>query len=55
MVPANGLKNLQMNMMSIIRSWYKSLADRLVEAFAECLHEKIRKEYWGYEKDETFK
>lgn len=29
------------------------LADRLVEAFAECLHEKVRKEYWGYAKDEN--
>ncbi len=29
------------------------LADRFVEAFAECLHEKTRKEYWGYAKDET--
>jgi len=28
------------------------LADRFVEAFAECLHEKVRKEYWGYGKDE---
>jgi 5-methyltetrahydrofolate--homocysteine methyltransferase len=28
------------------------LADRLVEAFAECLHEKVRKEYWGYAKEE---
>ena len=28
------------------------LADRFVEAFAECLHEKVRKEYWGYAKDE---
>ena len=26
----------------------KSLADRLAEAFAERLHEKVRKEYWGY-------
>ncbi|GBD89718.1 methionine synthase [bacterium BMS3Abin04] len=26
----------------------KSIADRLAEAFAELLHEKIRKEYWGY-------
>lgn len=26
----------------------KALADRLAEAFAECLHEKVRKEYWGY-------
>ncbi len=28
------------------------LADRFVEAFAECLHERVRKEYWGYAKDE---
>lgn len=26
----------------------KALADRLAEAFAEFLHEKIRKEFWGY-------
>jgi 5-methyltetrahydrofolate--homocysteine methyltransferase len=31
----------------------KALADRLAEAFAECLHEKIRKELWGYAKDEN--
>jgi 5-methyltetrahydrofolate--homocysteine methyltransferase len=29
------------------------LADRFVEAFAECLHERVRKEYWGYEKSEN--
>lgn len=29
------------------------LADRFVEAFAECLHEQVRKEYWGYAKDEN--
>ena len=29
------------------------LADRFVEAFAECLHQQVRKEYWGYEKGET--
>jgi 5-methyltetrahydrofolate--homocysteine methyltransferase len=28
------------------------LSDRLVEAFAECLHAQVRREYWGYEKDE---
>ena len=28
------------------------LADRFVEAFAECLHEKVRKEYWGYSRNE---
>jgi 5-methyltetrahydrofolate--homocysteine methyltransferase len=30
----------------------KALADRLAEAFAECLHEKVRRELWGYQKDE---
>jgi 5-methyltetrahydrofolate--homocysteine methyltransferase len=29
------------------------LADRFVEAFAECLHEQVRREYWGYEKNES--
>jgi 5-methyltetrahydrofolate--homocysteine methyltransferase len=29
------------------------LADRFVEAFAECLHEKVRKEYWGYAQNEN--
>ena len=29
------------------------LADRLVEAFAECLHQQVRKNYWGYAKDEN--
>ena len=26
----------------------KALADRLAEAFAEALHERVRKEFWGY-------
>jgi len=30
----------------------KALADRLAEAFAEYLHEKVRKEYWGYANSE---
>jgi 5-methyltetrahydrofolate--homocysteine methyltransferase len=29
------------------------LADRLVEAFAEYLHEQVRKDYWGYATTET--
>ncbi len=29
------------------------LADRLAEAAAERLHEQVRKEYWGYAKDEN--
>lgn len=31
----------------------KALADRLAEAFAEHLHKRIRKEFWGYATDET--
>ncbi|MBP6090494.1 MAG: methionine synthase [Crocinitomicaceae bacterium] len=30
----------------------KALADRLAEAFAECLHAHVRIEYWGYASDE---
>jgi len=30
----------------------KSLADRLAEAFAECLHERVRKDLWGYDAGE---
>nr|WP_207401633.1 MULTISPECIES: methionine synthase [Pseudomonas] len=30
----------------------KALADRLAEACAEWLHERVRKEYWGYQPDE---
>jgi 5-methyltetrahydrofolate--homocysteine methyltransferase len=30
----------------------QALADRLAEAFAECLHERVRKQYWGFAKDE---
>jgi 5-methyltetrahydrofolate--homocysteine methyltransferase len=30
----------------------ESLADRLAEAFAEHLHERVRKEHWGYAPDE---
>ena len=29
------------------------LSDRIAEAAAEWLHEKIRKEYWGYAPDEN--
>ncbi|MDR7208197.1 methionine synthase [Flavobacterium piscis] len=31
----------------------KALADRFAEAFAEYLHEKVRKEIWGYSSDEN--
>jgi len=32
----------------------KALADRLAEAFAEYMHEKVRKEHWGYASEESF-
>jgi len=31
----------------------KALADRLAEAFAERLHERVRMEFWGYASDEA--
>jgi 5-methyltetrahydrofolate--homocysteine methyltransferase len=31
----------------------KALADRLAEAFAERLHERVRREFWGYAPDEN--
>ena len=31
----------------------KALADRLAEAFAEYLHERVRKDFWGYAADEA--
>ena len=31
----------------------KALADRLAEAFAELLHARVRREFWGYASDET--
>jgi 5-methyltetrahydrofolate--homocysteine methyltransferase len=30
----------------------KALTDRLAEAFAERLHERVRREFWGYARDE---
>ncbi|QUP55114.1 methionine synthase [Ralstonia syzygii] len=31
----------------------KALADRFAEAFAECLHARVRRDLWGYAADET--
>jgi 5-methyltetrahydrofolate--homocysteine methyltransferase len=31
----------------------KALADRFAEAFAEYLHEKVRKDFWGYDREES--
>ncbi|MCX8279926.1 methionine synthase [Phyllobacterium sp. 0TCS1.6C] len=32
----------------------KALADRFAEAFAELMHERVRKEFWGHAPDENF-
>ena len=32
----------------------KAIADRLAEAFAELMHKKVRKEYWGFAPEEDF-
>jgi len=32
----------------------QALTDRFAEAFAELLHERVRKEFWGYSRDEHF-
>ncbi|HEY5718617.1 MAG TPA: methionine synthase, partial [Motiliproteus sp.] len=32
----------------------KALADRLAEAFAERMHQRVRTEFWGYAADEAF-
>ncbi len=34
------------------RILFKALADRLAEAFAERMHQRVRTEFWGYAKDE---
>ena len=31
----------------------KALADRLAEAFAERLHQRVRTDFWGYSADES--
>ncbi|NKN36146.1 methionine synthase [Agrobacterium sp. a22-2] len=31
----------------------KALADRFAEAFAEAMHQRVRREFWGYAPDET--
>jgi len=32
---------------------FKALADRLAEAFAECMHQRVRTDLWGYAANET--
>lgn len=46
------IKRLEQQHDDYTKIMLQALADRLAEAFAECLHEKVRREYWGYAKDE---
>ena len=48
---ADRFKNANDDYSSIL---CKALADRLAEAFAERMHQRVRKEFWGYAPDETF-
>ncbi|MBR0756151.1 methionine synthase [Bradyrhizobium jicamae] len=48
---ADRFKNANDDYSSIL---CKALADRLAEAFAERMHQRVRKEFWNYAPDETF-
>src|SRR5436309_4007645 len=49
-VVADRFKNANDDYSSIL---CKALADRLAEAFAERMHQRVRKEFWGYAPDEA--
>lgn len=49
-VVADRFKNANDDYSSIL---CKALADRLAEAFAERMHQRVRKEFWAYAPDET--
>ena len=46
------IKKFQENFDDYNKITLQALADRLAEAFAELLHERVRKEFWGYVKSE---
>ena len=48
-LPASDYENNNDDYSSIL---LKAIADRLAEALAEYVHEKVRKEYWGYSANE---
>lgn len=47
------IKNFEANLDDYNKIMLQALADRLAEAFAEVLHLRTRKEYWGYDKNES--
>ncbi|XP_055334894.1 methionine synthase-like [Paramacrobiotus metropolitanus] len=46
-------KDLEFNLDDYDSIMLKALADRLAEAFAEELHLRVRKEFWGYSEEEN--
>jgi 5-methyltetrahydrofolate--homocysteine methyltransferase len=46
------IKRFETNYDDYNKIMLQALADRLAEAFTELLHEKVRKELWGYVKEE---
>ncbi len=46
------IKNFEANLDDYNKIILQALADRLAEAFAEALHQSVRKEYWGYDTQE---
>ncbi len=48
----NHIKAFEANHDDYNKIMLQALADRLAEAFAECLHKRTRNEFWGYAKDE---
>jgi len=49
------LKQFSESLDDYHRIMTQALADRLAEAFAEMLHEKVRRELWGYAPEENLK
>src|SRR6478735_1655399 len=47
------LKRFEANLDDYNKIMLQALADRFAEAFAEALHLQARKEYWGYDKNES--
>lgn len=47
------IKNFEAQHDDYSKITLQALADRFAEAFAECLHERTRKEFWGYVKEES--
>ncbi len=46
------LKRFETNLDDYNKIMLQALADRFAEAFAEALHLRTRKDFWGYDKDE---